>query len=66
MPLNTAANIADPDAFYARLVALHNDRSEAASRLLDASLILLLANHIGDADVLDEAMRIAADTADNS
>ena len=63
MPLNTAPNLPDPDAFYARLVSLHQDRSEEESRLINASLILLLANHIGDTAVLEEAMQIAAEAA---
>lgn len=66
MPLDTTPRLANPDALYQRLVELHQDRSEEQSRLINASLILLLANHIGDADVLDEAMRIAARTADQA
>jgi len=54
----------NPDAFYQRLVELHQDRSEEQSRLINASLVLLLANHIGDAAVLEEAMQIAAGTAE--
>ena len=64
MPLNTAPNLVNPDAFYQRLVELHQDRSEEQSRLINASLVLLLANHIGDAAVLEEAMQIAAGTAE--
>ncbi|MFM7275257.1 MAG: DUF2783 domain-containing protein [Gammaproteobacteria bacterium] len=64
MPLNTQPNIANPDAFYQRLVELHQDRSEEQSRLIDASLILLLANHVGDAAVLEEAMQLAVRAAE--
>ncbi|MFM7783083.1 MAG: DUF2783 domain-containing protein [Gammaproteobacteria bacterium] len=64
MPLNTQPNIANPDAFYQRLVELHHDRSEEQSRLIDASLILLLANHVGDAAVLEEAMQLAVRAAE--
>lgn len=64
MPLNTQPNLANPDAFYQRLVELHQDRSEEQSRLIDASLILLLANHIGDAAVLEEAMQLAVRAAE--
>ena len=64
MPLNTQPNIANADAFYQRLVELHQDRSEEQSRLINASLILLLANHIGDSAVLEEAMRTAVATAE--
>ena len=63
MLLNTQPNIPEPDTFYQALVALHHERSEEQSRLINASLVLLLANHIGDREVLDEAMRIAADAA---
>ncbi|MBK6288312.1 MAG: DUF2783 domain-containing protein [Gammaproteobacteria bacterium] len=63
MKLDTRPNIANPDAFYQQLVDLHQERDEAQSRMINASLILLLANHIGDQQVLDEAMRIAAETA---
>lgn len=63
MTLNTAPNLANPDAFYQRLVELHLERSEEQSRQINASLILLLANHIGDMAVLEQAMQIAADTA---
>lgn len=64
MPLNTQPNLANPDAFYQRLVELHQERSEEQSRLIDASLILLLANHIGDAAVLEEAMQLAVRAAE--
>ena len=64
MPLNTQPNIANADSFYQRLVELHQDRSEEQSRLINAGLILLLANHIGESAVLEEAMRIAVATAE--
>ncbi|MDV7340598.1 DUF2783 domain-containing protein [Terasakiella sp. A23] len=60
MPLNTKANIARPDDFYQELIDLHRDLSDEQSRSLNAKLILLLANHIGDMEVLSEAMQIAA------
>lgn len=53
--LNTAPNLAAPDATYAALAGLHRGLSAADSRLVDARLILLLANHVGDA-VLQAAM----------
>lgn len=49
-------NLSDPDAFYAALTALHRERSEAESERINARLILLLANHIGDQRVLEEAI----------
>ena len=57
--LNIQPNIAAPDDFYEALIALHRDLSEAQSALVNAKLILLLANHIGDPAVLREAMRAA-------
>ncbi|WFE70048.1 DUF2783 domain-containing protein [Halomonas sp. M1] len=53
-------NFTDPDAFYAALTALHRDRSDAESERINARLILLLANHVGDQAVLKEAMAHAA------
>ena len=60
MPLNTAPNLDRPDDFYAELLALHEGRDKEASDRINARLILLLANHIGDRDVLREAMAAAA------
>ncbi|MEC4723146.1 DUF2783 domain-containing protein [Noviherbaspirillum sp. CPCC 100848] len=59
--LNTAANLARPDDFYERLIDMHRDLSPEQSEAANAALILLLANHIGDQGVLEEAMRIARD-----
>ena len=47
------------DDFVERLIAAHRGLSDDASRLLNARLVLLLANHIGDAAVLDEAIAAA-------
>jgi hypothetical protein len=57
--LNTEPNIARADDFYEALIDMHRDLDEEQSRMVNAKLILLLANHIGDLDVLREAMRIA-------
>ena len=59
MPLNTQPNIARPDDFYQMLIDSHRDLSEEQSREVNAKLILLLANHGGDMEVLREAMTIA-------
>lgn len=58
--LNTKANIKAPDEFYAELLAVHEGLSKAESDALNARLILLLANHIGDRQVLSEALQAAA------
>ena len=57
--LNTDLNLGAPDDVYEALVALHRDLTPEQSRLVNAKLILLLANHIGDRQVLDEAIAIA-------
>lgn len=54
--LNIEPNIADMDAFYEQLIATHDGLSEAQSQLVNAKLVLLLANHIGDLDVLKDAL----------
>lgn len=61
MPLNIEPNLPDPDGFYERLIAVHRDLDIAESRRVNARLILLLANHIGDPAVLDDALRLARD-----
>ncbi|WP_136442137.1 DUF2783 domain-containing protein [Pacificoceanicola onchidii] len=61
--LKTDPNIPDPDGFYAELIAAHDGLSEEDSAALNARLILLLANHVGDraalSAALDEARRCA-------
>ena len=54
--LITAPNMANPDDFYEALIDMHRDLDEAQSQAVNARLILLLANHIGDLQVLREAM----------
>lgn len=52
-------NIARPDEIYEALVNAHRGLGEAHSRLLNGRLILLLANHIGDEDILLQAIEQA-------
>jgi hypothetical protein len=59
MPLNTDPNLTAPDDFYEQLIALHRGLSESDSARVNARLILLLANHIGDTAVLAQAMAAA-------
>ena len=59
--LNVEPNLSRPDDFYESLIALHRGLTPAQSAKVNARLILLLANHIGDAAVLDEALRAAAE-----
>ena len=48
-----------PDDFYERLIATHRGLSDEESALVNAKLVLLLANHIGDPEVLGQAMAAA-------
>jgi len=47
------------DDFYQLLIDTHRDLSEQQSAMLNAKLILILANHVGDISVLREAMQHA-------
>ena len=57
--LLTASRFADPDAAYVALVEARRGLTVEAAADLDAKLILILANHIGDVDVLTEAIALA-------
>ncbi|MFC5474260.1 DUF2783 domain-containing protein [Paraherbaspirillum soli] len=57
--LNTRPNIDQADDFYAQLIDMHRDFSPQQSAAANAALILLLANHIGDLGVLQQAFDIA-------
>lgn len=50
----------DHDAFYARLLEAHEGLDEAASHALNARLVLILANRIGDPAFLARALELAA------
>ena len=56
-------HLADHDGFYADLLATHAGLTEAESHALNARLIMILANHIGDRSVLKTALRLARDSA---
>ncbi|MEO0682298.1 MAG: DUF2783 domain-containing protein [Pseudomonadota bacterium] len=62
MSLITEPNIADQDGFYAALLKAHEGLSEAESARLNARLVLILANHAGEAAALEEALRLARET----
>jgi hypothetical protein len=72
MPLNLQPNFSEPgrpqrwaytpgDAFYDALIKAHAGLTDAQSELLNARLVLLLANHVGDLAVLREALALARD-----
>lgn len=58
--LNTAPNIIRGDDVYEALVNAHSGLSDKDSAKLNARLILLLTNHIGDADIIFEAIEKAS------
>ncbi|MDO4682422.1 MAG: DUF2783 domain-containing protein [Lautropia sp.] len=70
MPLIVEPNLKEPgkryfrafspgDDFYEMLIDMHRDLTDEQSEMVNARLILLLSNHIGDIGVLREAMQIA-------
>lgn len=70
MPLQLQPNIAEPgkryfrdfspgDDFYEALIDAHRDLTDEQSEQLNARLVLLLCNHIGDMNVLREAFAVA-------
>ncbi len=70
MSLNLQANFSESgqryfraftpgDDFYEALIDTHRDLSDEQSALVNAKLILLLANHVGDMGLLREAMQLA-------
>ena len=61
--LTITPNLSRPDESYARLIAAHDGLSEAESHAMNARLILILMNHIGDHHLLAEAVRLARDPA---
>jgi hypothetical protein len=60
--LSTSSNFTNPDAAYRMIVEAHRGLSDEDSAALDAALVLLLANHLGDLTVLKEALEQAAQT----
>jgi len=70
MTLNLNPNFSEPgkryfqtfspgDDFYEALIETHRDLTDEQSNLVNAKLVLLLSNHIGDIAVLREALQLA-------
>jgi hypothetical protein len=57
--LITQSQFAEPDAAYVALVEARRGLSVAAAAAFDTRLTLILANHVGDLDVLKEAVALA-------
>jgi hypothetical protein len=60
--MKTALNLQDADGFYEQLLDAHAGLSPDDSQLLNARLILLLANQVGDAAVLRDCVEAARDS----
>lgn len=65
MPLNVEPNITRPDDFYQTLIDAHAGLDEQQSAALNARLILLLANQVGDLDTLCAAIRAAREALED-
>lgn len=72
MPLQLQPQLAEPgqryfrdftpgDDFYELLIDTHRDLNDAQSQMVNAKLILLLANQVGDIAVLKQALALARD-----
>jgi hypothetical protein len=57
--MKTTLNLQDADGFYEQLLDAHQGLTKEQSELLNARLILLLANQVGDARVLRECVEAA-------
>ncbi|MGP0094044.1 MAG: DUF2783 domain-containing protein [Xanthobacteraceae bacterium] len=57
--LITQSRFPDPDAAFVALVEARRGLNEQQAADLDAKLVLILANHIGDPDILAEAIALA-------
>ena len=61
--LNTQPNLQACDDFYEALIAAHQGLSTPESHAMNARLVLLLANHIGDQSTLKHALQLARGSA---
>lgn len=59
MPLQTDSRFPDPDVAYRALIEAHRGLSEEESAALNTRLVLILANHVGDQEVLTAAIALA-------
>lgn len=63
MKLNLEPNILDPDGFYRELIDSQRDMDDERSSQMNCRLVLVLANHVGDREVLSEALRVSTGKA---
>ncbi len=64
MSLNLEPNIVDPDGFYQELIDSQRDMTDPQAQMMNCRLVLILANHVGDRDVLREALKVAGGRVD--
>lgn len=57
--LERTPNIAEPDGFYQELIDSQRGLDDLQAEVMNAKLVLILANHIGDRQVLSEAIALA-------
>lgn len=60
--LRTESRFHDPDRAYRALIEAHRGLDDEASAALNTRLVLILANHVGDHDVLTAAITLASKT----
>ena len=61
--MKTHLNFQDADAFYEQLLNAHRGLSREASELLNARLILVMANQLGDTALLQDCIEVAAEVS---
>ena len=61
--LNNTLNIAHVDDFYAMLIESHEGLSTSQSHAMNAALVLIMSNHIGNTTVIHQALEAARATA---
>lgn len=59
MELLRTPNIADPDGFYEELIAAQAGLDDEQAALMNAKLVLILANQVGDRGLLSQAIALA-------
>jgi len=64
--LTLSPNIANGDDFYEKLLNAHEGLSKEQSDALNARLILILCNHIGDMEILKQALDAAKATGQST
>lgn len=58
MPLHHDPRIPDADDFYDELIRSQRDLTDDEAALMNAKLVLTLANHIGDRQVIRQALAL--------